>query len=130
MLELKAVNSLDLFLQIVTTVMKPGELFITSFHPSLVNDLANFAPQIQRGILTGFTVEDPLKIMETTRAKIMLPRFPYANAELVNTLHTHSYSIMVWDCNSIQKLHAALEWGVEGIITDSPDLLAAEMANP
>ena len=115
MLELKAVNSLDLFLQIVTTVMKPGELFITSFHPSLVNDLANFAPQIQRGILTGFTVEDPLKIMETTRAKIMLPRFPYANAELVNTLHTHSYSIMVWDCNSIQKLHAALEWGVEGI---------------
>jgi glycerophosphoryl diester phosphodiesterase len=34
---------------------------------------------------------------------------------------------MVWDCNNKQDLHTALEWGVEGIITDSPDLLALEM---
>ena len=127
MLELKLVLSLDLFLEIVNAMMKPGELFITSFYPNLVNELADFAPQIQRGILTGFSVEDPLKVMDSTRAKIMLPRFPYANAELVNTLHTHSYSIMVWDCNSKQELHTALEWGVEGIITDSPDVLALEL---
>ena len=46
MLELKLVNSLDLFLEIVNAGMKPGELFITSFYPNLVNNLADFAPQI------------------------------------------------------------------------------------
>ena len=127
MLELKLVNSLDLFLEIVNAGMKPGELFITSFHPNLVNKLADFAPQIQRGILTGFAIEDPLAVMALTRARIMLPRFSYVNAELVNTLHTHDFSVMVWDCNSIHDLRKALDWGVEGIITDSPDVLAREL---
>lgn len=123
MLELKLVQSLDLFLEIVNAGMKPAELFITSFYPNLVNTLADFAPQIQRGMLTGYAIEDPLTIMESTRARIMLPRFPYANIELINTLHAHNYAVMVWDCNRQTDLHTALSWGVEGIITDSPDIL-------
>jgi glycerophosphoryl diester phosphodiesterase len=129
MLELKLVNSLDLFLEIVNAGMKPGELFITSFYPILVNNLANFAPQLRRGVLTGTAIEDPLAVMASTKAKIMLPRFSYVSAELVNTLHSHDFSVMVWDCNSIPDLRTALDWEVEGIITDSPDGLALEMAN-
>ena len=129
MLELKLVNSLDLFLDIVNAVMKPRELFITSFYPNLVNKLADFAPQIPGGILTSFAIEDPLAVMALTRARIMLPRFSYVSAELVNTLHAHDFSIMVWDCNAISDLHKALDWGVEGIITDSSDILAQELSN-
>ena len=129
MLELKLVNSLDLFLEIVNAGMKPGELFITSFHPNLVNNLADFAPQLRRGILTGTAIEDPLAVMASTKAKIMLPRFSYVSAELVNSLHSHDFSVMVWDCNSIPDLRTALDWEIEGIITDSPDVLALEMAN-
>ena len=127
MLELKLVNSLDFFVEIVNAGMKPGELYITSFYPNLVSAIADFAPQIQRGFLTGFAIGQPLKILELTRAKIMLPRFAYANAELVNTLHSHNYSIMVWDCNGQPNLRTALNWGVEGIITDNPDVLKAEL---
>jgi glycerophosphoryl diester phosphodiesterase len=129
MLELKLVNSLDLFLEIVNAVMKPGELFITSFNVNLVNKLADFAPQIPRGILTGFAIGDPLALMAATRTRIMLPRFSYVNTELVNTMHNHDFSIMVWDCNSISDLRQALDWGLEGIITDSSDILAKELAN-
>jgi glycerophosphoryl diester phosphodiesterase len=126
-LELKQVQSLDIFLQIVNARMKPDELYITSFNPNLVYKLADFAPQIQRGILIDFTVKDPLQLMETTRSRIMLPRFSLATAELVNTLHAHNYYVIVWDCNSVQDLHTAMELGIEGIITDSPDLLSQEL---
>ena len=127
MLELKQVNSLDLFLEIVNAGMQPDELFITSFNTNLVNELADFAPQIQRGILLNSVIGDPLKIMDATRARIMLPRFSYATADLVNMLHSHNYSIMVWDCNNIRNLRAALDCGVEGIITDSSANLALEI---
>lgn len=127
MLELKLVNSLDLFLEIVNARMKPAELFITSFYGNLIKDMANFAPKIQRGILTAYKIEDPFKIMELTRAKIMLPRFPFANAALVDTLHARGISVIVWDCNSIQDLRMALIWGVDGIITDSSDVLKQEL---
>jgi glycerophosphoryl diester phosphodiesterase len=127
MLELKQVNSLDLFLEIVNAGMQTDELFVTSFNTNLIKELADFAPQIQRGILLNSVIADPLKIMDATRARIMLPRFSYTTLDLVNTLHTRTFSIMVWDCNNIRNLRAALDWGVEGIITDSSANLALEL---
>jgi glycerophosphoryl diester phosphodiesterase len=127
MLELKQVDSLDLFLEIVNGVMKPEELFITSFNNKLVKELADFAPHVQRGILMDGGIADPLKVMDTSKARIVLPRFAYTTAALVNTLHNHNYSIMVWDCSSIQNLRTALDWGIDGVITDSPANLALEM---
>ncbi|MDD5288904.1 MAG: glycerophosphodiester phosphodiesterase [Dehalococcoidales bacterium] len=128
MLELKLVHSLDLFLEIVNAKMKTSELFLTSFYPHLINDLADFAPHIPRGILTGFATNDPLKIIELTRARIMLPQFPFANADLINILHSHGVSTILWDCNSAQDFRTAIKWGVDGIITDSPDILTQELS--
>ena len=91
--------------------------------------MADFAPHVQRGILIDGGITDPLKVMDTSKARIILPRFAYTTAALVNALHNHRYSIMVWDCNSIPDLRQALDWGIEGIITDSPDVLALEIAN-
>lgn len=127
MLELKLVHSIDLFLQIVNARMKPSELFITSFYPHLVNYLSFFAPQIHRGILTGFQIDDPLKILELARAKIMLPRFLFTDEALVKTLHEHGASIITWECNNQRDLRTAINWGVDGIITDSPDVLLKEL---
>ena len=129
MLELKAILSFDLFADIVNAKMKSAELFITSFYPNLVSAIADFAPRIQRGLLTGFTAGDPIKIIESSKARIMLPRFTYANLELVNAVHHHNYSIIVWDCNDRENIRTALDWGVEGIITDSPDVLKIELRN-
>jgi glycerophosphoryl diester phosphodiesterase len=127
MLELKQVNSLDLFLEVVNAGMHTDELFITSFNTNLMKELADFAPLIQRGILLNSVIADPLKILDATRTRIMLPRFSYTTLNLVNILHTHTFSIMVWDCNNIRNLRAALDWGVEGIITDSSANLALEL---
>jgi glycerophosphoryl diester phosphodiesterase len=123
MLELKAVYSLDLFIDILKAKMRPTELFITSFYPDIINRLANFAPQIRRGILTGYEVNDPFKIMDLSRVKIILPRFPFVNAGLVENVHARRLSIIIWDCNHARDLQTAVEWGVDGIITDSPETL-------
>jgi glycerophosphoryl diester phosphodiesterase len=129
MLELKQVQSLELLLEIVTAEMKTPEVFITSFSTGLVKSLADFAPQMPRGILLNEAVEEPLKLITSTRARIMLPRFTFTDAKLVNTLHEHNILIMVWDCNAVQDMRKALDWGVDGIITDSSAGLALEIAN-
>jgi len=128
MLELKQISSLDLFLEVVKAKMEPSELFITSFQTNLVRGLADFAPQIQRGILTGHTVEEPLKLIELTRAQIMLPMFSSATEELIHTLHSCNISVIVWDCNNASDFRITMKWKVDGIITDSPDILAQELS--
>jgi len=80
MLELKQVDSLDLILEIVNAIIKPEELFITSFNNKLIKELADFAPHVQRGILIDGGITDPLKVMDTSKARIILPRFAYTTA--------------------------------------------------
>ena len=123
MLEIKSVHSLDFFMDILKSKMKPAELFITSFYPDIIRRLADFAPQIRRGILTGYQLDDPLKIMDLSRVKMILPRFPFVTTDLIKTVHACNFSVITWDCNRTQDIQIAAELSVDGIITDSPEIL-------
>jgi len=56
-----------------------------------------------------------------------LPRFPFTNAGMVNALHAHGISVIVWDCNTVRDLRLAMLWDVDGIITDFPNVLKEEL---
>lgn len=128
MIELKQISSLDLFFEIVNARMRPDELFITSFNATLVKSLAEFAPKVRRGILTFQKVEDPIKLLESNKSKILLPRNNLVNTELARNLHEHQFSLIAWDCNTAEDMRTSLKYGVDGIITDAPDILAKEIA--
>jgi glycerophosphoryl diester phosphodiesterase len=129
MLELKQVQSLDLFMETVNAGMKPAELYMTSFSPALVKELADFAPQVHRGIIIDGVVHAPLRVLAAAKARILIPRFGYSDPEMVEELHKHDCGIMVWECNTIQHMRTALDWQADGIITDSSASLALELAN-
>lgn len=123
MLEVKRIVSLGIFLGIVNAITDPSEVFIASFYRNTIQNLVNLTHRVPFGILTSFAVQEPLKIMSLTGATIMLPRFTDTNLELVHNLHDHNYSIIIWECNHKPDQESALSWRVDGIITDSPDVL-------
>jgi glycerophosphoryl diester phosphodiesterase len=123
-LEIKLVYSTDKFLNLVKAGVEPDGLILSSFHGALITELADAAPDIPRGILTAFQVKDPITLIRLTRAQIMLPRFSFTTMALVDKLHLRKFQLIVWDCNSERDLRTAIEWDVDGIITDNPDLLA------
>jgi glycerophosphoryl diester phosphodiesterase len=127
MIELKQISSLDLFFEIVNARMRPDELFITSFNAALIKSLADFAPKVRRGILTIQKVEDPIKLLEANKAKILLPRNNLIDIGLASTLHEHQFSLITWDCNTADDMRVSLKYGVDGIITDAPDILANQL---
>jgi glycerophosphoryl diester phosphodiesterase len=126
-LELKLVYSLDRFLEILRSKSTAGELLLSSFHGTLITELADLAPEIRRGLLTGFTVKDPLKLLTMTRAQVMLPRFTFTRMALVDKLHHRDLKLITWDCNTPEDIAKAIAWSVDGIITDNPDYLAREL---
>jgi len=126
-IELKLVYSLDRFLSTVRAVVKPEEVIFSSFYGTLINELADLAPEIRRGILTGFPIADPLKLVSMVRAQVMLPRFGFATTALVDKMHSHNLSLIVWDCNTQDNIRTALAWEVDGIISDNPDIVMQEM---
>ncbi len=50
--------------------------------------------------------------------RLVTPRF-------VRELHRHGAQIAIWTVNDAAAMHRLLDWGVDGIITDRPDRLAA-----
>lgn len=126
-LEIKLVHSLDLFLQTVRAASSPEELILSSFHVVTIRDLADMAPEMTRGILTAYTVTDPLAFLEQARASIILPRYRFLEGTPVEALHTRRLSVIVWECNTRADIRTALARGVDGIITDNADIVAEEL---
>jgi len=126
-LELKLVYSMDKFLKTVRVAMQPEELLLSSFYAALITELADTAPEIPRGILSAFKVKDPVNLMKLTRAQVMLPRFINTTMALVDKMHSRELRLIVWACNEPDDIRTALEWEVDGIITDEPEFLAGEL---
>ncbi|MEX2281877.1 MAG: glycerophosphodiester phosphodiesterase [Gemmatimonadota bacterium] len=74
--------------------------------------------QIHLGWLAPLRV-DVVQISEYLgRRRALTPR-------LIRELHGRGILVHVWTVNEIEDMHRLLDWGVDGILTDRPDRLAA-----
>ncbi|MEJ2678139.1 MAG: glycerophosphodiester phosphodiesterase [Gemmatimonadota bacterium] len=53
--------------------------------------------------------------------RVVTPRF-------IRDLHAQGVPVHVWTVDDVEDMHRLLDWGVDGIITDRPDRLAAVLA--
>ena len=61
---------------------------------------------------------DAFQIPERARGRqVVTPR-------LVAQAHRHNVRVHVWTVDEIADMHRLLDWGVDGIMTDWPDILA------
>lgn len=126
-LEIKLVCSLDMFLKTVREGMGAEDVIFSSFNPVAMRDLADKAPEMARGILTAWAMEEPAGLLQATKTSILLPRSRFLAGTPIETLHARRLSVMVWDCNTRAEIRTALNRGVDGIISDNPEIVAEEL---
>jgi glycerophosphoryl diester phosphodiesterase len=126
LVEIKQARSLDRLLSLLRTRAELKDVIIISFHRDLILNLATLAPDFRRGILTYRPVEDPAGITASAKTDLLLMRLPLTTAELVAKIHASNLSVFLWDCAGLRAVKEALRLGVDGIISDSPDLVLQE----
>jgi len=127
LLELKQVHSIERFLTIVTARVKAADVILASFNKSLVLELSKLAPEIRRGIITAFAVKEPVQMAESACADTIIVRCPFATVALIKELHASNLSIFVWGCTDPGDTRRTLGLGIDGMISDFPDLVAEEL---
>jgi len=126
LVEIKQACSLESLLSLLRTRAELKDVIIISFNRDLIVTLATLAPEFRRGILTYRPVEDPAGITASARTDLLLMRLRFATPDLVERIHAANLGVFLWDCAGLEQVRKALKLSVDGIISDSPDLVQQE----
>ncbi len=81
----------------------------------------------RRALETTFLFEVPLRV--ATAARTLGPRADLVTRDLVHAAHALGMRIVPWTVNDPRDMHALVELGVDGIVTDEPALLRGVLAD-
>jgi glycerophosphoryl diester phosphodiesterase len=127
--ELKQVCSLDRFLEILRSHADVNRVAIVSFSSELISKLAELAPDIKRAVITNTGVKNAEEITRSTHSMAIGITCTDLDSTVINRLHEEGTLIFVWDCNDAEDLKKALEFNIDGIISDMPDLVKQFLRN-
>ena len=94
---------------------------VQSFDPEVAHDVARLAPLVPVGLLGHPTVRRLAAVAEW--AWQVNPRHRRATAAYVDAVHAAGLDCLVWTVDRPADMQRALALGVDGVITNRPDLL-------
>ena len=126
-IELKEGGYESLVLDTVRKTHAPDRVVFTSFLESSVARLRTLAPECRTGLLLGQEIADlfPRQRLIDCKASFAVPHRSMLGLGMLRRLRSMSLPVWVWTVNQPEPMRALMEEGVEGLITDRPDLALA-----
>jgi glycerophosphoryl diester phosphodiesterase len=99
---------------------------VRSFDHRCVRAVRRLEPRMTTAILIAETAPtDPAQLAQQAEAQIYCPDYRFLDLKQVCRLHAEGIRVVPWTANKPSHWQPLLDWGVDGIITDYPDRLAA-----
>lgn len=117
---------IGLVMKVVKSKDIDNRFYIQSFDIRQIQEVHKHYPGVVTGFLTSdkeSTLEDNLKKIGFT-PEIYSPNYKLATRELVDKAHEHGMKFVPWTVNTLEEMKALKEMGVDGIITDYPNLFS------
>jgi len=97
---------------------------LQSFDVAILEEIKRQSPKMKTALLIdeNETIEDKLKEL-SYKPEIISPYFKLLSAESVKSYQSKSFQIIPWTINDEKDMKQMIDWQVDGIITDYPDLL-------
>jgi glycerophosphoryl diester phosphodiesterase len=102
-----------------------NRIVFASFNLTTIAHLAHTAPAIPRVIIKRDLPEDPVALVRYYDAIAILttPTSLENDPQAVDSLHAAGLGVLVYTLNSEKRWSEALDYGVDGIVTDKPSKL-------
>jgi glycerophosphoryl diester phosphodiesterase len=98
---------------------------VISFDPATLDSVRRLEPAMMIGLLVGNGKGDPIKAALDVGARQVCPQIDLVTPEMVAEAHHADLHVVTWTVNDKNKMRAAIDAGVDGIMTDLPDRLRA-----
>ena len=110
-------------LKIVKDRNVEGEVLITSFFHKTIKAVKEADPQIKTGVIFRCEPINPSELALKADADALFPFKDYVSLEMVEEAHRHGLFINVWTVDEPREMAHFINMGVDGIVTNKPDIL-------
>ena len=98
---------------------------VHSFDHRVARRVAEIAPDIPTGILQTSYPVDPIRPMRDALARDLWQHWELLDEALVGLVHEHGGRVIAWTVNDVRVADRLLDWGIDGICTDTPGTMRA-----
>ncbi len=103
--------------------LKAGRVVVQSFNHAWLRAYKDRAPDVPVGLLYGHEPTPVDITAAATWAQQVNPALGAVDRATIDQIHAHGMQAHVWTVNAGMDMRRAISWGVDGIITDYPQVL-------
>lgn len=101
----------------------PDNFMISSFNHHVIRELKQYVPAIKTGAIFYKNTMPFIKATQAAHAEHIIAHYPSVTAELIKKAHVRGLSIWAYTVNDKTIAQKLIDWCIDGIITNYPDLL-------
>jgi glycerophosphoryl diester phosphodiesterase len=103
--------------------LRADRVVVQAFDHVWLRQYKDLAPDVPVGLLYGTDPTEAEVSAAATWAQQVNPALGAIEEDTVERIHEHGLETHVWTVNAGQDMYRAMEWGVDGIITNYPQVL-------
>jgi glycerophosphoryl diester phosphodiesterase len=131
-IELKGLNTAAETCRVIQHYIKKlnwnqEDFIVSSFQKNELFEVYKTDPDIRIGVLSKASVKEALQLGKMLNAKAIHPSLGIITRENVKQAKTAGFKVNVWTVNEREDILRMKDFGVDGIISDFPDLLNIDL---
>lgn len=127
-IELKGLNTAEATCKIIKQYVQErnwdyDDFIVSSFQKNELFMVLKTDPEIHIGVLSKASVAEAIELGKMLKAKAIHPSLGIITRRGVQAAHDAGFNVNVWTVNDRETIERMKEFGVNGIISDYPELL-------
>ena len=100
-----------------------NETLITSFYHPVIRRVKELNPNVQAGVIIASRPVKPAQLAIDANANALFPKYTFVDQEMVLVAHKNNLTVYPWTMDTLSEINPLIEMGVDGIVTNKPDIL-------
>lgn len=121
-IELKAPGFEQAAVELIEKHCDRSRTVITSFHPQTLIKVRQITPDWQLGFIYNRTQDEETR--HNCPIDVVVPQFRLASRDLIESAHSEGLKVFAWTVNDRQEASRLIDLGVDGLISDYPEMIA------
>jgi glycerophosphoryl diester phosphodiesterase len=122
-IELKLPGFEEAAIELLRSYADPERTLISAFDTDSLAKVQDLFPELQLGYIYNRTQDEEAR--HNCSIEVVIPQFRLASRELIAEVHDEGLKVFAWTVNDENEIERLLELGVDGIISDYPEKVAA-----